>query len=241
MGRAGWHVSRRRVARLMRAAGLRAKAVRGYRAKASIHRPMRGTPIACGAARDAPESGVGRRHHLFPSRDRVALSRHRHGSILATRARLDAHAQRSDGGRVSRRRSRRDDDGRSEAVIFHSDRGSEYMGAPLHRMLARSGVHKVRACAGRRQRAHRIVLPLAQSRTHSRRRVSVGARFAIAAAGTSATTTHAPALRTRLSLPACLRAPRRVTMSVHESVSTRLEQDPRCLHPTGRGAHRDHE
>jgi putative transposase len=33
---AGWAVSRRRVARLMRAAGLRAKAVRGYRAKAGI-------------------------------------------------------------------------------------------------------------------------------------------------------------------------------------------------------------
>jgi transposase InsO family protein len=37
LARAGWRVSRRRVARLMRAAGLRAKAVRGYRAKASIH------------------------------------------------------------------------------------------------------------------------------------------------------------------------------------------------------------
>ena len=36
--RTGWRVSRRRVARLMRAAGLRAKAVRGYRAKARIHR-----------------------------------------------------------------------------------------------------------------------------------------------------------------------------------------------------------
>ena len=34
---AGWSVSRRRVARLMRAAGLRAKAVRGYRAKVNIH------------------------------------------------------------------------------------------------------------------------------------------------------------------------------------------------------------
>jgi transposase InsO family protein len=34
---AGWVVSRRRVARLMRAAGLRARAGRGYRAKARIH------------------------------------------------------------------------------------------------------------------------------------------------------------------------------------------------------------
>gem|GEM_PF-3010245 len=34
---AGWVVSRRRVARLMRAAGLRAKAVCGYRAKRNIH------------------------------------------------------------------------------------------------------------------------------------------------------------------------------------------------------------
>jgi putative transposase len=34
---AGWTVSRRHVARLMAAAGLRAKAVRGYRAKAAIH------------------------------------------------------------------------------------------------------------------------------------------------------------------------------------------------------------
>ena len=35
--RAGWCVSRRRVAQLMRLAGLRAKAVQGYRAKAHIH------------------------------------------------------------------------------------------------------------------------------------------------------------------------------------------------------------
>lgn len=35
---AGWVVSRRRVARLMRAAGLRAKAVRGYRPKAQLRR-----------------------------------------------------------------------------------------------------------------------------------------------------------------------------------------------------------
>jgi transposase-like protein len=41
---AGWTVSRRRVARLMRAAGLRAKAVRGYRAKAAL----RDTRIAFG-------------------------------------------------------------------------------------------------------------------------------------------------------------------------------------------------
>jgi len=34
---AGWLVSRRRVARLMRAAGLRAKAVQGYRAKVKVH------------------------------------------------------------------------------------------------------------------------------------------------------------------------------------------------------------
>ncbi len=33
---AGWRCSRRRVARLMRAAGLRAKAVRGYRGKEGI-------------------------------------------------------------------------------------------------------------------------------------------------------------------------------------------------------------
>ncbi len=36
--RTGWRVSRRRVARLMRAAGLCAKAVRGYRPKARLHR-----------------------------------------------------------------------------------------------------------------------------------------------------------------------------------------------------------
>jgi transposase InsO family protein len=36
--RRGWRVSRRRVARLMRLAGLRAKAVRGYRAKVGTHR-----------------------------------------------------------------------------------------------------------------------------------------------------------------------------------------------------------
>ena len=36
--KSGVRVSRRRVARLMRVAGLRRKAVRGYRAKAGLHR-----------------------------------------------------------------------------------------------------------------------------------------------------------------------------------------------------------
>ena len=68
LARAGWRVSRRRVARLMRAAGLRAKAVRGYRAKARIHHQYARHPNRLWRRRVAAQSGVGRRHHVFACR-----------------------------------------------------------------------------------------------------------------------------------------------------------------------------
>jgi putative transposase len=56
----GWIVSRRRVARLMREAGLVAKAVRGYRAKARIHRRYAQHPNRLWTTTVNTEPSVGR-------------------------------------------------------------------------------------------------------------------------------------------------------------------------------------
>ena len=70
---AGWIVSRRRVARLMRAAGLRAKAVQGYRAKGESASSLRATSEPCMEyARHHSQSGVGRRHNVHKGRRRTA-------------------------------------------------------------------------------------------------------------------------------------------------------------------------
>jgi transposase len=91
-------------------------------------RARRAEEPALDVARHAAEPGLGREHHL-PSRWRpLVLSRHRDGSVLAPYPRLDAHprAKRAVTCAVlalaTRRRSPR-------GVIFHSDRGSKYMGA----------------------------------------------------------------------------------------------------------------
>jgi transposase InsO family protein len=124
-------VSRRRVARLMRRAGLRARAVRGYRATAMIHalyarHPNRiwHTPatgpnqVWVGDITYLKVAGTWR--YLAIVMDQFSrrilawtLTRRRTAAVTcAVLARAAAHRPARD-------------------VIFHSDRGSEYMGAPF--------------------------------------------------------------------------------------------------------------
>jgi putative transposase len=151
---AGWSVSRRRVARLMRAAGLRAKAVRGYRAKATIHRLYARHPNRLWATSvTAPNQvwvgditflkvGTGWRYLaivLDPYTRRIlgwSLTRRRTAAV--TRAVLTAVAGRH----------------RARGVIFHSDRGSEYMGAAFCACAAELGMEQSASVRGPGDNAH---------------------------------------------------------------------------------------
>ena len=137
--RAGWRVSRRRVARLMRASGLRAKAVQGYRPKARLNRRYAQHPNRVWTIRVTRPNQVwvGDLTYLRVARSwcylavvmdhysrRVlawSLTRHRTArvvcAVLTRAARLRA----------------------ASGVIFHSDRGSEYMGAPFCTHVVRLG------------------------------------------------------------------------------------------------------
>jgi len=151
---AGWSVSRRRVARLMRAAGLRAKAVRGYRAKVNVHHqyarhPNRlwTTPVS------APNQvWVGDITYF-----KVAGS-WRYLAIV-----MDLFSRRILAWSLTRRRTAtvtchvlvqatRHRPG--HGVIFHSDRGSEYMGAPFCAQVAQLGLLQSASARGPSDNAH---------------------------------------------------------------------------------------
>jgi putative transposase len=152
---AGWTVSRRRVARLMRAAGLRAKAVRGYRAKAGIKARFALHPNRLWAIRVTRCDQVwvsditylrvgGSWRYLAVVMDQYSrrvlawtLTRHRTAAVTcAVLARALRH----------RRPVRR--------VIFHSDRGSEYMGAAFCAFVAQQGLRQSASVRGPGDNAH---------------------------------------------------------------------------------------
>ena len=151
--RAGWVVSRRRVARLMRAAGLRAKAVRGYRAKARIHHLYAQHPNRRLAVTQPNQAWVGDitfvnvGHHWRYltvvldqcSRRVLAWSLTRTRTARVTCDVLSAAARRRRGVR---------------GVIFHSDRGSEYMGRRFCRHVARLGFLQSASARGPSDNAH---------------------------------------------------------------------------------------
>ena len=152
---AGWIVSRRRVARLMRTAGLRAKAVRGYRAKAQVRRLFARHPNRLWTTHvDRPDQvWVGDITYL-----RVAHS-WRYLAIV-----MDQHSRRILAWSLTRQRTaavtcavlsdavrRRP---AATGVIFHSDRGSEYMGAPFCTHLARLGGVQSASVRGPGDNAH---------------------------------------------------------------------------------------
>jgi len=140
---AGWVCSRRRVARLMRAAGLRAKAVRGYRAKAGIRARFAQHP-----------NRLWETHVTRP--DQVWV-----GDITYLRVRggwrylaivMDQYSRRILAWTLTRRRTAREtcrvlalalqQRRRVGPLIFHSDRGSEYMGAAFCAFVAQHGLQQ---------------------------------------------------------------------------------------------------
>jgi transposase InsO family protein len=151
---AGWVVSRRRVARLMRAAGLRAKAVRGYRPKARIHRRYAQHPNRLWTTRvERPNQvWVGDITYL-----RVGAS-WRYLAVV-----MDQYSRRVLAWSLTRRRTAAVTCGvltraatrrGGRGVIFHSDRGSEYMGAPFCAHLARLGFVQSASVRGPGDNAH---------------------------------------------------------------------------------------
>lgn len=151
---AGWRVSRRRVARLMRAAGLRAKAVRGYRPKARIHRQYARHPnrLWTTTVMRPNQVWVGDLTYL-----RVARS-WRYFAVV-----MDHYSRRVLAWTLSRRRTARVTCALltraararpTAGLIFHSDRGSEYMGTPFCAHLARLGILQSASVRGPRDNAH---------------------------------------------------------------------------------------
>jgi putative transposase len=150
----GWTVSRRRVAQLMRAAGLCAKAVRGYRGKAKVHQLYARHPNRLWTAQvsgpnqvwvgDITYFKVGRDWRYLAivmdqySRRILAWSLTRRRTAAVTCAVL-AHAARHRAVR---------------GVIFHSDRGSEYMGAPFCARVAQLGMLQSANVRGPGDNAH---------------------------------------------------------------------------------------
>jgi len=174
----GWRVSRRRVERLMRAAGLRARVARVYRANPGLHRFYGQHPNrlpASGARRpdrvwvsDITYVPVGEQWRLLAvvldqcSRRVLAWALGRRRDARLTRAVVDAA--------VRRRRPRR-------GLIFHTDRGSEYVGAALRDRLAALGMRQSSARRGPEDNAH------IESFFHSlKAEVLHGTRFATEAA-----------------------------------------------------------
>ena len=139
----GRRVSRRRIERLMRVAGWRARLVRVYRPKAGTHRWFGRQP-----------NYVRRTQATRPNQIWVADL-----TYLAARGRwwylavvLDQYSRRVLAWRLARTRTSRltravvDAALRrrrpSTGVIFHSDRGSEFQGQPLRQRLAARGLRQ---------------------------------------------------------------------------------------------------
>jgi transposase InsO family protein len=150
-----WVVSRRRVARLMRAAGLRAKAVRGYRGKVGTHRFYEQHPnrVRTMAVQRPNQVWVGDITYLAVAGEwrylAVVMDRYSRRILAWTlRRRRDAavtcavvHIA------VQRRRPPR-------GLIFHSDRGSEYLAAPFRDYLAARGIQQSACVSGPGDNAH---------------------------------------------------------------------------------------
>ena len=128
---AGWQVSRRRVARLMRAAGLRAKAVRGYRAKVGTLKLYARHPNRLWSTH---VTGVNQVWVGDITYFKVANT-WRYLAIV-----MDQYSRRILAWTLTRRRTadvtcrvltRAAAHRPAPGVIFHSDRGSEYMGSPF--------------------------------------------------------------------------------------------------------------
>ena len=151
----GWRVSRRRVERLMRAAGLRARVARVYRANPALHRFFGQHPnrLPAAGARRPDQVWVGDVTYL-PVAGRwrflaVVLDQCSRRVLAWTLGRRrDAHLTRQVlDAAVRRRRPPR-------GLVFHSDRGSEYVGATLRDRLRALGIRQSSALRGPEDNAH---------------------------------------------------------------------------------------
>lgn len=151
----GWRVSRPRVARLLRRAGLRARVVRVYRANPGLHRFFTQHPNRLGRrpprqanrvwVGDITYLPVGRRWRFLAvvmdqgSRRIVAWALAKRRDARLTRRVFDAA--------YARRRPR-------AGLIFHSDRGSEYVAAAFRDRLRALAVQQSAAQRGPKDNAH---------------------------------------------------------------------------------------
>jgi len=152
---AHWAVSRRRVARLMRTAGLRAKAVRGYRGKVGTHRFYEQHPnrIRTTTVHRPNQVWVGDITYLAVAGEwrylAVVMDRFSRRILAWTlRRRRDASVTRA--VLQTAVRHRRPPPG----LIFHSDRGTEYLAAPLRDTLVALGIQQSACVSGPGDNAH---------------------------------------------------------------------------------------
>jgi transposase InsO family protein len=151
----GWRVSRRRVERLMRAAGLRARVVRIYRANPALHRFYGQHPNRVGRMRagrpneiwvgDVTYLRVGRQWRFLA----VVLDQcSRRVLAWSVGSRRDSQLTCSVLNAAARRRRP------EQGVIFHSDRGSEYVSAAFRTRVAKLGMHQSSTQRGPGDNAH---------------------------------------------------------------------------------------
>jgi len=152
---AGVRVSRRRVARLMPEDGLRAKAVLGYRAKAGVHRFFSAHPnlLRRGAAPTIDRVWVADITYL-----KVGVA-WRYLAVVVdqcSRRILAWTLQPRRDGRVTRDVLAAAFQRRQPAagLIFHSDRGSEYLAESLRTFLTAHGVRQSACVRGPGDNAH---------------------------------------------------------------------------------------
>lgn len=151
----GWAVSRRRVARLMRGAGLRGRVARVYRANPGLHRFFGQHPnrLRSTTARRPDHVWVGDITYLaVAGRWRflaVVLDQYsRRVLAWALGRRRDARLTRTVLDAAVRRRQP------PAGLIFHSDRGSEYAAAAFRDRLAALGVQQSATQTGPGDNAH---------------------------------------------------------------------------------------
>jgi transposase InsO family protein len=151
----GLVVSRRRVARLMREAGLRARAVLGYRAKAGVHRFFAAHPnlVRREVTRAIDRVWVGDITYLKVGTAwrylAVVMDRCSRRVLAWTlQPRRDGTVTRDVLAAALRRRSP------APGLIFHSDRGSEYLAERLRTFLAAQGVRQSACTSGPGDNAH---------------------------------------------------------------------------------------
>jgi transposase InsO family protein len=151
----GWRVSRRRVERLMRAAGLRARVARMYRSNPALHRFYEQHPNRL------PRGGARRPNHVWVGDITYVPVRSRWRFLAVV---VDQWSRRVLAWSLGRRRDARLTQQVLDAavrrrqppggVIFHSDRGSEYSAGAFRDRVRALGIQQSSAQRGPEDNAH---------------------------------------------------------------------------------------